>query len=548
MNEQKTESKKKISRREFITKSAMIGAGAAVGFNLIGLSKGPSAAFGATKKDLATGKIGGPTGFKGCERYQYGPDSSAGRAIEGLRKLRDAGKLPNKLVFMMPAATVGHWQKPYPEGAPTAEDLIKEETGLKLEIVGATYTDFPKMIIEDYQTGANEFDIYTCWASYELADIVASGAYLALDDFVEKYKPAWLDPDTGYVGGKSGFDSVNRVNGKIYNVNMDGDIRVHYYRKDLMNDPKEQKAFKERYGWDLQPAETWEQWDQLSEFFHRPDQGLLGNSEFVGFLWGFPQYCMRFASLAAPNMTYFDPETGAPNIYTPEGIQAMTEHLNAMQWRHADSAAWSWPEGYKLWAECGTALINSVPNLSKFTDSPGNKAHNNTFTALPPGRMHNDRLLRRSNQFPNVSHGVSSKTKYAEASYLLLQWASDQNISSWLIANPAGYYDPFLKSNFDDPVLEASYHPYQIPVCTETHKIATPGLNMPGSIEFFNSLETNRIDCITGRKTPEKACKDIQKIWNKIIKRIGKEKHQASVQASMTSWPKDTGSVPKIKS
>jgi len=548
MKKQKTETKKKFSRREFIVKTATVSAGAAIGINLFGLSKGPSSAFGATKTGLAPGMIGGATGFDGCERYQYGPDRSAGRAIEGLRKLKDAGKVPKKLVFMMPAACVGHWEKPYPEGARSVREVFESETGIELEIVGAGAHEFSKMIIEDYQTGANQYDIYTCWASYELPDIVASGAYLALDELVDKYKPDWMAPGYAYEGGEAGFASVNKVNGKIYNVNMDGDIRVFYYRKDLMNDPKEQKAFKERYGWDLQPAETWDQWDQLSEFFHRPDQGLIGNAEFVGRLWGFPQYCMRFTSTRAPYMSYFDEKTGAPNIDTPEGIQAMTEHLNSMKWRHADSAQWSWPEGYKLWGECGTALINSVPNLSKFMDSPGNKAHNNTFTALAPGRILNDRLIRRSNQFPNVSHGVSSQTKYPEAAYLLLQWASDGDLSSWLIANPAGYYDPCRESHWVDPIMIKSYKPYQIPVCKKTHHITTPSVNVPGSIQFYTSLDINLNECLTGRKTPEKACKDTQKAWNKIIRRIGKENHLASVKASMEAWPTDNGTVPAIKS
>jgi hypothetical protein len=34
---------------------------------------------------LAPGMIGGPTGFEGAERYQYGPDTPEGRAVEAAR-------------------------------------------------------------------------------------------------------------------------------------------------------------------------------------------------------------------------------------------------------------------------------------------------------------------------------------------------------------------------------------------------------------------------------------------------------------------------------
>ncbi len=51
--------KKKLTRRQFINTSFTVGAGAFVGFHVIGLSKGPSSVFGSTSKEgLAAGMIG----------------------------------------------------------------------------------------------------------------------------------------------------------------------------------------------------------------------------------------------------------------------------------------------------------------------------------------------------------------------------------------------------------------------------------------------------------------------------------------------------------
>ena len=44
-------------------------------------------------------------------------------------------------------------------------------------------------------------------------------------------------------------------NGKIYGLVVDGDVLVTYYRKDLFEDPENQKAFKEKYGYDLGAAQ-----------------------------------------------------------------------------------------------------------------------------------------------------------------------------------------------------------------------------------------------------------------------------------------------------
>ena len=62
-----------------------------------------------------------------------------------------------------------------------------------------------------------------------------------LDPYIEKY------------GVKSEFDDINPAfkdwmsyNGKIYGLVVDGDVLVTYYRKDLFEDPENQKAFKEK--------------------------------------------------------------------------------------------------------------------------------------------------------------------------------------------------------------------------------------------------------------------------------------------------------------
>src|ERR1700677_5031594 len=63
--------------------------------------------------ELAPGMTGGPTGFPGCERYQYNGDMSEGRAIEGIKKLKAAGKAPNKIVFQIADGAIGQINKPW---------------------------------------------------------------------------------------------------------------------------------------------------------------------------------------------------------------------------------------------------------------------------------------------------------------------------------------------------------------------------------------------------------------------------------------------------
>src|SRR3546814_11823494 len=67
--------------------------------------------------------------------------------------------------------------------------------------------------------------------------------------------------------------------GKVLSQTMDGDVHTYTYRIDLFEDPKEQEAFKAKYGYDLAVPKTWKEYLDIAEFFQRPDQNLWGTAE-----------------------------------------------------------------------------------------------------------------------------------------------------------------------------------------------------------------------------------------------------------------------------
>jgi ABC-type glycerol-3-phosphate transport system substrate-binding protein len=68
------------------------------------------------------------------------------------------------------------------------------------------------------------------------------------------------------------------VNGNLWNLPMEQNLKVYLYRSDLLSDPNEMEAFKEKYGWDLRPAKTWDEYADIAEFFTRPDEDLYGHA------------------------------------------------------------------------------------------------------------------------------------------------------------------------------------------------------------------------------------------------------------------------------
>lgn len=487
---------------------------------------------------LSDGMIGGPTGFPGAEHYQYGPDTPEGRAIEGLKELKAAGRAPDRIVLGLSDGSIGQITQPFPEGAPSVKDLFEQETGIVLDIVGVPNGQEFTKVMQDVSTNAGGFDVYAVeWN--RLGDLAETGGIVALDEFVEAYRPEWDDPERGYVNGAQGVSLLNGYRGKVYGVSLDGDFQTWNHRTDLFNDPGEQARFADEHGYDLAPPTTWEQHDQIAAFFHRPDDGLFGSTDLRNQGWGYTNWYQRFVSMASPNQFLFA-DDGTALINSEAGWQATQEYVASLSHHSPDAISWGWPEQYGNFAQGGAAMTCAFSNLPKFLDNPGNDGSSVTGLVgshLPPGREHDGGLVRRTVLWLNLSASVSSQSEHPEAAYLLLQWLGSSRIYSWMTANPGGYFDPFQLSNFSDPLVRETYHAYHMDVVRESVERTVPTINYPGATAFHNALDENLMAALTGGMSPEDAMANTERQWQRIARRTGEDKLLEAIQANKAAWP-----------
>ena len=116
----------------------------------------PGRAFAADA--LSPGMIGGPTGFNGAERYQYGPDTPEGRAVEAAKALKASGA--DRIVLGLSDGSIGQLTQPFPAGAPSIKDLWEKETGITLDIVGVPNGQEFTKTMQDISTKGGAYDIY----------------------------------------------------------------------------------------------------------------------------------------------------------------------------------------------------------------------------------------------------------------------------------------------------------------------------------------------------------------------------------------------------
>lgn len=500
----------------------------------------PGRAFAADA--LASGMIGGPTGFDGCERYQYGADTPEGRAVEAAKKMKAAGV--DRIVLGLSDGSIGQLTKPFPAGAPAIKDLWEKETGIKLDIVGVPNGQEFTKTMQDISTKGGSFDIYAVeWN--RLGDLAETGGILKLDEFVAKYKPEWDDPKRGYVNGAKGVSLLNQYRGSTYGVSLDGDFQTWVYRKDLFEDAAEKKAFKDKHGYDLAPPKTWKQLDEISMFFHRPDKNMLGSTDLRNQGWGYTNWYQRYVSMASPDRYLFD-DNGKPLINSEQGVQATKEYVDSLAYKSPDAISWGWPEQYSNFAKGGAALTCAFSNLPKFLDNAANKdsvVTGKLNSMLPPGREIDGRLISRSVLWLNLSASVSAQAKNPEACYVFLQWLGSSRIYAWMTANPSGYFDPFHLSDFSDPLVRQTYHAYHMDVVRETVARTVPTINYPGATAFHNALDENLVAACTKAKTPEQAMADTEREWKRIARRTGEEKLQEAIKTNKAAWPTITDPI-----
>ncbi len=525
-------------RRTGVTRRQILSAGAQTAIIGSAIGIAPRWIRPAWAGELAPGMIGGPTGFPGAERYQYGPDTPEGRAVEAARALKASGQAPSRIVLGLSDGSIGQLTQPFPEGAPSVKALWERETGIEIDIVGLPNGQEFTRVMRDISTRSGEMDIYsTEWN--RLGDLAESGGIAVLDDFVAKHRPEWDDPETGYVNGKQGVSLLNEYRGSTYGVSLDGDFQCWVYRTDLFGDEREQAAFRERYGYDLAPPRTWAQLNDVAAFFHRPDQGLLGSTDLRNQGWGYTNWYQRYCSMAAPNQYLFG-DDGTPLVNSEAGIRATEDYVASLSHKSPDALSWGWPEQYGNFAQGGAAMTCAFSNLPKFLDNPANEGSQVTGrigSFLPPGTQHPEGIVSRSVLWYSLTAMVSAQSRHPEAAYLLLQWLGSARIYAWMTANPAGYFDPFRLSDFSDPLVQQTYHDYHVRVLKETVARTVPTINYPGAGAFHNALDENLMAALTRAKTPAQAMADVEAEWRRIVRRTGEDKIVEAIQKNKAAWP-----------
>ena len=339
------------------------------------------------------------------------------------------------------------------EALPPLEALAKmkhkfeEETGITVEVEMYEHSEAVNKVMLDLNSHRGRYD-FIIQPHRELGRFVENGHLVALDKFMNdpKLRDPNFHPETVLYDRL--WKEISWYGGKMYGFPFTALNMFMWYRADLVNDPKEQAGFKAKYGYDLAPAQTLEQYRDLAEWFTRPDERFYGTAiqgkrhealwyEWLNFLYAYGGDMMDVASGS---------ECGPIIVNSPEAIAATEYYKGLMAYSPPDTLNYFWDDVMALMQQAkvfelimwndATYAVAVDKNASTVVGKMG-------FGTTPIGPAGH-----RVGQVEGWTYLVPADSKNQAAAYLFIQWMMgfdqqlEQHLNGGASSRPDVYASP----------------------------------------------------------------------------------------------------------
>jgi multiple sugar transport system substrate-binding protein len=319
--------------------------------------------------------------------------------------------------------------------------------------------------------------------------------------------------------------------GTLYAMPLDGDIHIMFYNKVAFERPENKQKFKEKYGYDLAPPQTWKQWDDMAAFFNGwgwdgSENKLFGaGASLKENIYSFQWWRQRFFTYGGQ---YFD-EKMTPLINSKPGIRALEELVKTVQY---------YPPGVLLFEseEPKTMLIKGeVPMLVSWTSTGKRVGDANQSLIVEkagygvlPGHPVDGKIMRAVPNTGGRSLAISKYSKVKDATAVALEFISSPEQSLKIDMDPKTIMDPWRTSHFTSEQFRSAFPGAgeYLDAIRESFKYTVPDPQIPGSNEYRRKVSEKITQALQKTLSPKEALDQAAEEWVKITKRRGLSKQQ----------------------
>jgi multiple sugar transport system substrate-binding protein len=409
-------------------------------------------------------------------------------------------------------------------------DAIKQKFGIELNHIGLPFVGQYEKLVSELTARSSAYDLLV-FPPYFLGDFVALGFLRDLDQYkslvdpqLDDYLPVYRDP-------------VIKRNGKLYALMYDGDNLQIIYRADLFNDPTEQKNFKAKYGWDLAPPKTWDQFMQIAEFFTRPPN-LYGTAFYAQRGFCYAWFINIFAGMGG---RWFSDDM-KPGINSEVGVKALEMLVKQKQYSPPNILQIGYPELNDAFLNGSTAMVvqwNDLPlkvgdpKMSKVVGK-GGVAPIPVRTYMPYSRV---MAVSAFSKNPEDAYRVAA---YMQLPEVTITYVYDSNCGQDPYRVSSLKWEAATKNHEGGPALDPDLAKAYVETIKEGLKDGYPELSIPGAPRYLDILDLYVSQALAGTLPAKAALDAAANEWNSITQAEDPDSQKAAYAAWVKSF-KDVG-------
>ncbi|ATN37590.1 transcriptional antiterminator (plasmid) [Rhizobium sp. ACO-34A] len=435
-----------------------------------------------------------------------------------LAKEAAAKATKKSLTLLIPTGSIGN-MTPY-------VDKWKSELGIDLIFIEEPDEVVHTKGMQEAVAKTGSYDVMMPTAmSYP--DWIDSGVIYDLTDWVEKHDPEIFNPDYGVVFPANHHAQL--YNGRVAGLLNDGDQITLLCRSDYIENSDKAKAFSDKFGYALSTPKTWSEYHDIASFMHDPANNFYGSLEYRSRYYVKWMFMQR---LISKGRLYFDNEMN-PTFNSEEGLAALEDMLKMNEFLHPDAFSFTWSSNYNAFGR-GEGFMNICwPSGFKYSKAPSTGPATSgkiAATVMPADKLKDGTLLYAGMFCWGYGYAVSKYSANPELAYAYAQWMTSPTISMDAIPYLGGYSDPYRVNHMKQPserMLDTYTAPY-LDTLYNNMVNTVPDFCLPGGFEYQDALDKEIHACMTGEKKPQQALDDASRSFERITRRVGKEKVQKS--------------------
>jgi multiple sugar transport system substrate-binding protein len=282
---------------------------------------------------------------------------------------------------------------------------------------------------------------------------------------------------------------------RIYGYPYTGLTAYLCYRKDLLEDPDNQRKFKARYHRDLAVPANWKEYMQVAQFFTRPQERLYGTYisgkqglalwyEWLNFVYSFggnildTQHGWEYSDIV---------------VNSPQNVAATEQYLKLIAFSPPDTLNYGWDQAQAalqdehafmglLWSDQAYLLEDAA--TSKVAGKIG-------YSLIPSNASH------PSSQLEGLTYLIPATSSHPKEAYRFMEWAMSDQVQTQQTLDGSS---SLRQSVYDDSRVKAK--PYTA-VFLASVPIATEKPTIPESPAMTEAAEVRLFAIVTGKESPQ---------------------------------------------